>query len=209
MGDRLFSPRDFRIFEIPDFAGRMAAIAGEVRPKLTRVGEVLSPDISRLVGAPVFAHVAKHARRTVNPPEDTWVAFGPDRRGYKKDVHFKVAISRNCIRLLFEVGPEYQNKRGWASRWERRPGDLLALLKRARGIGWFKDEHDEDPAAEVKDLGPEQIRNILQELSRKREGQLVFGRRLSQAGGSAMTLEAFRKEALGTFRGLAPVYRRR
>lgn len=209
MGDSLFTSRDFRIFEIPDFAGRMGSIAREIRPKLSRIGEVLSPDISRLVGVPVFAHVAKHARRTVNPPEDTWVAFGPERRGYKKEVHFKVAISRNCVRCLFEVGPEYPDKQGWASRWERRPGDLLVLLKRAKGIGWFKDEHDEDPAAEAKDLGTEQVPAILHELRRRREGQLVLGRRMSQAGVTGMTLEVFRKEALGAFRGLAPLFRRR
>ena len=209
VGSSFFSASDFRVFVIPDFAGRMRAIREQVRPKLTALGESLASHIGRLVKGEVFAHVAKHARRTVNPPEDTWVAFGPDRRGYKKHAHFKIAVSKNCVRLLFEVGPEHQDKRGWAAQWERRGGELAAALNRATGIGWFKNEHDEDPAAAIKDVEQEQLRALLQELSRRRDGQLVLGRRLSRAEVAGMTPEAFEKAALDTFRALAPLYRSR
>jgi uncharacterized protein YktB (UPF0637 family) len=208
MAVSVFTPSDFRIFEIPGFAGRMQAIAQKIRPKLTALGEALPPGIGRHVGAEVFAHVAKHARRTVNPPEDTWVAFGPDPRGYKKHVHFKVAISRNCVRCLFEVGPEHQDKRGWAMPWERRIGHLITTLSRSKGISWFKDEHDEDSVAVGKDLGPERFRTILQDLCRRRDGQLVLGRRLSRAEVTGMTSRAFQKATLDTFRVLSPLYRR-
>jgi len=206
MAAPIFVVGDFRVFEIPDFAGRMRAIREQVRPKLTALGESLASHIGRLIKGEVFPHVAKHARRTVNPPEDTWVAFGPDRRGYKKHAHFKVAVSKNCVRLLFEVGPEHQDKRGWSVQWERRGRDLAAALSRTAGIGWFKNEHDEDPAAAVKDVGQEQLRALLQELSRRRDGQLVFGRRLSRAEVTGMTPQAFEKAALDTFRALAPLY---
>jgi uncharacterized protein YktB (UPF0637 family) len=209
MAEPIFTASDFRVFEIPDFAGRMQAMAKQVRPKLTALGEALSPKIGRLVGAEVFPHVAKHARRTVNPPEDTWVAFVADRRGYKKHVHFKVAISKNCTRLLFEVGPEHQEKQRWAAQWERQAGELAATLSRATGIAWFKNEHDEDPAAWAKDFGREQVQAALQELTRRRDGQLVFGRRLARAEVTAMRPEAFQKVALDTFRALAPLYRGR
>ena len=105
-----FTPRDFQVFALPDFARRMAAIRGIVRPKLEALGASLEPAVGRIAGSPVFAHVARHARRTVNPPDDTWVAFGPDRRGYKKAPHFKVAVSRHALRFLFELGPEYPSK---------------------------------------------------------------------------------------------------
>jgi len=209
MADQVFTVGDFRVFEIPDFAGRMQAIAQEIRPKLAALAEVLAPGVGRLVAGQVFPHVAKHARRTVNPPEDTWVAFGPERRGYKKDVHFKVAISKNCLRLLFEVGPEHQNKQRWATQWERRRRDLVPALRRAPEIGWFKDEHDEDPAASVKDLAAEQAAALAQELKRRRDGQLVLGRRMSRQEVTGMIPEAFQKAALETFRILAPLYRLR
>lgn len=201
-----FAAGDFRVFEIPGFAGRMQAIASHVRPKLTALGESLVPGIERTVGAQVFAHVAKHARRTVNPPDDTWVAFGSDHRGYKKHAHFKVAVSKNCVRYLFEVGPEHEDKRGWARRWERRPADLIAIVKRGQNIGWFKDEHDEDPAMPAKQVTPAEIRMMLGELTRRRDGQLVLGRRLSRAEVTGMTPEALQKAALAVFRVLVPLY---
>ena len=37
-------------------------------------------------------HVAKHARRSVNPPIDTWVAFAPNKRGYKMLPHFQIGL---------------------------------------------------------------------------------------------------------------------
>ena len=206
VGSSFFTANDFRVFEIPDFAGRMRAIREQVRPKLTALGESLAPHISRLIKGEVFPHVAKHARRTVNPPEDTWVAFGPDRRGYKKHTHFKVAVSKNCVRYLFEVGPEHEDKRGWARRRERRPADLIAIVKRGQDIGWFKNEHDEDPAASAGEAGPAEIRMMLGELTRRRDGQLVLGRRLSRAEVAGMTAEAFQKAALEVFRVLAPLY---
>ena len=77
----------------------MQQIHTRLRPKLEALGHSLLPGVSRATGSPAYAHVARHARRTVNPPDDTWVAFGPDLRGYKKHPHFKVAVSRHCVRL--------------------------------------------------------------------------------------------------------------
>src|SRR5574341_198028 len=147
-----FTPKDFRVFDIPGFAERMAAIRSQVRPKLERLGETLAPELARLTRAEIFPHVAKHARRTVNPPDDTWVAFGPDRRGYKKAPHFKAAISRHCVRLLFEVGPEYAAKAGFARAWKREAARLARALGKARGLAWFRGEHDEEPAAALTRL---------------------------------------------------------
>ena len=75
-----FTPSDFRVFDIPGFEPRMEAIKARIRPKLEAVGRELLPDVARVGGAEAFAHVAKHARRTVNAPDDTWVAFALDRR---------------------------------------------------------------------------------------------------------------------------------
>jgi len=102
-----FTAKDFQIFDLRGFAERMAAIRTRIRPKLEGLGATLAGPLARVARADLFPHVAKHARRTVNPPDDTWVAFGPDRRGYKKAPYFKVAVSRHCVRFLFEIGPEY------------------------------------------------------------------------------------------------------
>jgi uncharacterized protein YktB (UPF0637 family) len=92
-----FTPADFKVFDIEGFKPRMEAIKTRIRPKLEAIGRDLLPDVARIAGDRAFAHVARHARRTVNPPNDTWVAFALDKRGYKKHCHFKVAVSRGGV----------------------------------------------------------------------------------------------------------------
>ena len=129
-----FYATDFKVFDEQGFRARMGAIRARIRPKLEAVGHSLTPAVSRATGGDAYAHVAKHARRTVNPPEDTWVAFGPDARGYKKHCHFKVAVSRRAVRFLFEVGPEHADKKRWAAAWKRNAPRLAPVLRRVKGL---------------------------------------------------------------------------
>ena len=52
----LFTKEDFRIFDIPGFHDRMTAIAGAIRPKLTKIGQTLAPEMADLVDTPLFVH---------------------------------------------------------------------------------------------------------------------------------------------------------
>jgi uncharacterized protein YktB (UPF0637 family) len=204
-----FNAGDFKVFDVKGFQPRMIEIRGRIRPKLAAIGHSLAPSVSRATGGPTFTHVAKHARRTVNPPDDTWVAFGPDVRGYKKHGHFKVAVSRRCVRFLFEVGPEHADKKRWASAWKRSAGKLGAVLRRVRGLAWFRNEHDEQPAAPLADLTPQQLAELADELLRTRDGQIVLGRAVPAEEAARWTEAQYRTAALETFRMLAPLYRLR
>src|SRR2546430_14431744 len=95
-----FVTGDFKVFDVKGFQPRMAELKSRVRPKLEALGRSLAPAVSRPPGGEAFAHVAKHARRTVNPPDDPRVACSPDARGYKKHRHFKAAGPRHPIRVL-------------------------------------------------------------------------------------------------------------
>ena len=202
-----FNAKDFQVFAIPDFTGRMAAIRAQIQPKLFALAEEIGPKPIPIVGSEVFPHVAKHMRRTVNPPEDTWVAFGPEKRGYKKVQHFKVTISRRCIRFLFEIGPEYAEKAKWARAWQRETGRLVAKLKKATGLGWYKNEHDEEPEVLLGSLSSQEIERLAGELTRRKDGQLVLGRRLDESEVVRLKPEAFAQAALATFGDLAPLYK--
>ena len=182
-----FTPSDFKVFDIPGFKPRMEAIKTRIRPKLEAVGRELLPDVTRVGGGPAFVHVAKHARRTVNPPDDTWVAFALDKRGYKKHCHFKVAVSRSGVRFLFEAGPDHASKKRWLAAWKRHTRQLVPVLRRARDLGWFKDEHDDSPSAILTDLPADAVARLGDELLRTREGQFVLGRPMvsRQCSGSA------------------------
>ncbi len=204
-----FTAADFKVFEAKGFQARMQEIRSRVRPKLEALGSRLAPEIQRTAGEDVFAHVARHARRTVNPPDDTWVAFAGDPRGYKKHPHFKVAVSRHCVRFLFEVGPEHADKKRWAAAWKKSAPKLGPVLRRVHGLAWFKNEHDEQPAAALADLGPEALTALGDELTRVRDGQLVLGRAVPAAEAAQWSESELRAAALETFRALAPLYRLR
>jgi uncharacterized protein YktB (UPF0637 family) len=207
MGFTGFTRADFQVFDIPDFQGRMAAIRSRIRPQLEGLGAALLSDVARLIGDDAFAHVAKHARRTVNPPNDTWVAFASDKRGYKKHPHFKVAVSRNCVRFLFEAGPEYADKKRFVAAWKRQGAKIVPSLRKTKGLAWFKNEHDEEPAAILSDLSADEVIKLGDELVRTRDGQFVVGRLVSQAEAIKWGGEEYRKAALTTFETLAPLYR--
>jgi uncharacterized protein YktB (UPF0637 family) len=202
----LFTSQDFEVFDISGFKSRMKAIRTRISPKLSAIGEALAPVLASVVDQPLHVHVAKHARRTVHPPEDTWTALGLDKRGYKKDVHFKIAVSGNCVRLLFEVGPEYYDKAEWALKWNRDIHDVAEALGSAKTLAWFKDEHDEEPAASLNGWSLEQFRDLGHELTRRRDGQLVIGRRIDKSRFLKTTPAGLKRMALATFRPVAPLF---
>ena len=209
MPSSAFVAGDFKVFDVSGFKPRMSEIRARVRPKLDAMGETLAPAVGRSIGGEVFVHVAKHARRTVNPPDDTWVAFGPDARGYKKHGHFKVAVSRGGVRFLFEIGPEHAEKRRWASAWKKNAPTVGPVLRRMRYLAWFKNEHDDEPAAPLADLTPESLAELADELIRTRDGQFVVGRAVPADEAARWTAAQYRSAALETFRALAPLYRLR
>lgn len=209
MASAAFRPADFKVFEVKGFQGRMAEIRGRVRPKLEALGQSLGPAIAHTTAGEMFAHVAKHARRTVNPPDDTWVAFGPDARGYKKHPHFKVAVSRNSVRFLFEIGPEFADKKRWAAAWKKNASRLGPVLGGIKGLAWFRTEHDEEPAQALAGLRGEAFATLADELTRTRDGQLVIGRAVAATEAAHWSEAEYRAAALETFRALAPLYRLR
>lgn len=84
--------KELEIFVIPTFAERMERIRSEISPKLELLGSSLADGIAKGKGTLLHFHVAKHARRSVNPPDETWVAFSPSARGYKNYAHFAVGV---------------------------------------------------------------------------------------------------------------------
>jgi hypothetical protein len=89
-----FTLTDFEVFKVEGFSARMEKIYAHVRPKLIRLGDELAPELARKLHLEFFPHVARHIRRTVSPPPETWVAFGPSPRSYKRYGYLALCISR-------------------------------------------------------------------------------------------------------------------
>ncbi|RCO06314.1 DUF1054 family protein, partial [Bacilli bacterium] len=87
-----FNKEDFETFHIDGLDSRMEAIQNRIQPKFQLIGSQLVDVLSAELGNEMFLHIAKHARRTVNPPQDTWLAIGNNKRGYKKHPHFQLGL---------------------------------------------------------------------------------------------------------------------
>ncbi len=125
---------DLEIFSIPQFKDRMTALKTQLRPKLEAFGEELSTLLEQQFKQDFFSHTAKHLRRTVNPPDETWVALGPQVRGYKGYVYFALCVGRQGAqaRVVLKQESEFCSELGknlLANRefFLRHRGDFEAL----------------------------------------------------------------------------------
>ena len=84
---------------------------------------------------------------------------------------------------------------------------LGPVLRRVRGLAWFKNEHDEESAGMLADLDVEGFARLADELLRGRGGQVVLGRVVPATEASRWKDADYHAAALETFRALAPLYR--
>src|SRR5215469_3221481 len=123
-----FNLAHFQVFKIEGFNERMAQLYATVRPKLLRLGDELAPELARKLHVEFFPHVARHARRTVNPPPETWCAFGPSAKGYKRYPYLGLCISRAGLHARVVVKAEADHRPEMSAVIERRAGELTRAL---------------------------------------------------------------------------------
>jgi len=123
-----FTEREFDIFDLQGFDARMPAIRAHVTPKLKALGEMVAPPLREATGMAFYPHVAQHLRRTVNAPEETWVAFSRSLRAYKPFVHMRVAINREGIRIVCHLEDYADDKPTFAAGLRRSADTLAAYL---------------------------------------------------------------------------------
>ena len=116
MNKTFWENSDFDVFQIDGLENRMEALVTRVRPKFEELGKQYSLYFSGVLGNEYFAHVAKHARRSVNPPKDSWVAFAPYKRGYKALPHFQVGLWGSHLFIILAVIYEAPDKVAIAER---------------------------------------------------------------------------------------------
>ncbi|HJV45680.1 MAG TPA: DUF1054 domain-containing protein [Bacillota bacterium] len=123
-----FTDEDFNVFTLDGLDNRMNGIKQVLRPKLEHLGSYFSPLLSTLSGDEMFYHVAKHARRTVNPPKDTWVAWAANKRGYKMLPHFQVGLWRTHLFVWFAIIYEAQARVQFAKSMLTRATEIHQMV---------------------------------------------------------------------------------
>src|SRR5699024_912271 len=99
-----------------------------------------------------YPHVAKHARRTVNPSTDSWVAFAPAKRGYKALPHFQFGFWGTHLFIVLSVIYENPNNKTIAVRFKN---DLYALTYLSNDFIIYGDHKklDDELISEICDEG--------------------------------------------------------
>src|SRR5699024_1648580 len=123
-----FTQTDFDTFKIDGLNERMTAIQERIQPKFKKIGEALTEDVRAMVGSDMHLHIAKHARRTVNPPNDTWMAIAGNKRGYKKHPHFQVGLCDDHLFIWLAYIYELPNKKHMAQTFLQHIDELKAVI---------------------------------------------------------------------------------
>jgi uncharacterized protein YktB (UPF0637 family) len=178
----------------------MQQIYAHVRPKLLRLGDSLAPELARKLHIEFFPHVAKHARRTVNPPPETWAAFGPSPRGYKRYGYLALCISSAGLHARAVVKPEADRRTDIARNLKTRAPQLEKDFEGTRLARYEKWDFKTLPAPSIAKAD---FFSALSEGLEKKTGglDLGFGWNVTQS------LRLDRAELLDAFRELEPLYR--
>mgnify|MGYP001394645168 FL=1 len=190
-----FTEKDFEVFAVEGLEPRMKALIATVRPKLEALGEMFAPRLTAITGEDMYAHVAKHARRTVHPPDNTWVAFSSDKRGYKKHPHFQIGLWRTHVFVWFAVIDEAVNKAACARALAEREAEIRVIIPPS--FVWSTDHTRPET---VKQLDAEMI----ERLGKVKKAELLCGVTIPKEEAVRRTdlIETFEQ----TFNTLAPLY---
>jgi uncharacterized protein YktB (UPF0637 family) len=193
-------PADYAVFEIDGFDRRMAAILRQVRPKLVRIADELAPELGHKLSLELYPHVARHARRLVNPPPETWAAFGPSPRGYKRWGYLALCVSAAGLHARVAVKAEAESRPQMGAAVAAEATELAGNLKGV-GLARYDRWNFRQMPAEVRP-DAEFFRAVAETLARKTGGMdLGFGWRRVDA----VRLDP--RELLDAYRELAPLYR--
>jgi uncharacterized protein YktB (UPF0637 family) len=195
-----FRPRDFEVFSVEGFSARMELIYRHVRPRLVKLGKELAPELSRKLHLEFFPHVAKHARRTVNPPAETWAAFGPSPKGYKRYGYLALCISRTGLHARAVVKTEADHREEMGAKLRAKASDLAKSFRGTKIAHYEKWDFAHLPATTIAD--PAFFESIADALDKK-TGVLDVG--FEWRVHDAIRLEP--AELLDAFAELEPLYR--
>lgn len=198
-----FHPSDFEVFTIPGFDLRMEALRSRVRPKFEALGALLRPELSAIVGDEMFVHVAKHMRRKVNPPDDSWVAFG-GKRGYKMGPHFQVCLWSTHALIQWGLIYEAADKGTFAHNLVDCSDSVEANIP--GDYQWSKD-HMLPGGIRHEDMTEADFREFADRLLHRKNGEVMVGKVIPKDEAVRMGAGEFHEVAVDAFRHLAYLHR--
>ena len=198
-----FREADFDVFEVPGLEPRMEALKEQLRPKLQQLGQDFSSLLEEWLGMPVYSHVAKHARRTVNPPKDSWVAFCTDKRGYKKHPHFQIGAWQTHAFATFGLIYESPVRGAYAQQVREHADEIVRQIP--RDYVWIPN-HMDPASISAADVNADQLLQLADRLASGRQGELLVGITVPRVEAVGMTAMEFEQRVIDCFRTVIPLY---
>jgi uncharacterized protein YktB (UPF0637 family) len=202
-----FEQADFDIFTISGFAPRMGEIRSRLRPKLVALGATLREDVAAITGEEIFPHAAAHMRRTVNPPPETWAAFGRSARGYKRFVHYRAAVSAEGVRITLFVEDDADDKPILAEALRGDAAGLLARLGNVDRLLWYTAPTPDGVPLAGNQITAATAQSMGETLATRKLAKFQAGIPLGRDAALVGNPERFCQAALQAMRQLAPLYR--
>lgn len=201
MDFRGFSKEDFNTFKINGLDNRMEAIRERIQPKFKTIGEKLKDSLEEMTGNDMYVHIAQHARRTVNPPNDTWMAFCHNKRGYKKHPHFQIGLFDDHLFMWLAFIYELPDKQHFAATFLNHLDDIEKSIP---GDFVISQDHMKKDATTLSDIDLEKALTRFQNI---KKAEFLIGRHFAPTDPALKSGKAFINEAEETFKKLAPLYK--
>ncbi|WP_431809899.1 YktB family protein [Brevibacillus agri] len=198
-----FRQEDFDVFAVDGLDQRMDAIKTVIRPKLEALGHHFAPILSAATGDEMFYHVAKHARRTVNPPADTWVAWANDKRGYKKHPHFQIGLWQTHLFVWYAVIYEAPAKAQISQSFSEHLDEIMTLVPEY--FHWSPDHTAPDSTSQAE-LGKAGVKKLVDRLAQVKKAELLCGLTIDRHDPVLADPQALLGQLENTFAVLSKLY---
>lgn len=194
-----FEKVDFDTFYIEGLEERMEAIQTRIQPKFQQIGNELVDFLAAQLGNEMFLHIAKHARRTVNPPQDTWLAVADNKRGYKKHPHFQVGVFDDHVFIWLALIYELDHKSKIAQTYLNH-FDQLKQLPKSFMYSLDHTKKDAKPLLDLDKKDVERFRDV-------KKAEFLIGKHFAKHDERIYDGNIFIEELKSTVHPLIPFYK--
>jgi uncharacterized protein YktB (UPF0637 family) len=199
-----FTNSDFDVFTLNGLEERMEQIKTTIRPKLEFLGNTFAPTLSSLTGNEMFHHVAKHARRTINPPNDTWVAFSSSKRGYKMLPHFQIGLWETHLFVWFAVIYEAPAKEKFGKNLENHINEIVGFIP--DHYMWSGD-HMKPDATHMSEMKKDDLLALFRRLQTVKKAEILCGIQIPREQAVRLNGSELLNVINSVFVNLVPLYK--
>ena len=196
-----FQQSDFDTFKIDGLKERMSAIQERIQPKFQAIGDELTDYLSQKLGEEMFLHIARHLRRTVNAPNDTWSAYCHNKRGYKKHPHFQIGLFDDHLFVWLAFIYELPHKQEIAEVFIDHMDEINKTIPKDYVVS---TDHMKKNATSMKDLD---LKGTLDRFKNVKKSEFLIGKHFDVTNPILQNGESLIKEIKEIYDTLIPIYK--